>query len=378
MLFPASDEAGSSRLYPQVTMAALSFFCIYTTWLNRRYFQHNFFFKYFYYLVVIAGVYIIYPIRSYTGLFENVVYFLKAYMAIVFMMTIVIFLRKDENRNLKYVYLIYAIQVFYALYSLIYDKIMFNLLSEIGDTLDSNAGFILLPCIPFSLLIPKKIIGLAVLLVLVVACIVSGQRSAALTAVAIVPFCLKFFAERYGTKRVLLILIVMLLLALPFIINGVDNLIARQQYELDNGSSLGSGRGEFWLYAWNGFWSGNILQMLFGYGTLELTYLLDAKFGCGRIGAHNGWLEHLYAYGLFGEFFYFMTVFSFWFQRRQFNKYVPEMKGLSVIIFLCLLIKGSTSHGNWDISVMPVSLAVAVLYHSYSRNKTILKKNACI
>lgn len=375
MLFPPFVEAmEAQRIYPQLLMAFLSIYCLFITIKSHSIIWKRRVYRDFFCLMIIGLVYILYPISDLKDVYQNFIFFLKSFMAIGFMFTILYFLRKKRDKAMLYLYVIYSIQVIYALYCLILDRITFNLgigLNGEIDTFDSNAGFTLITCIPFSLMLPQKKIGILVYFILVGACLYSGQRSAALAALVCFPYCYYYIKQNFNSRYLFLALFLIVVIAIPILSSAFDNLIARTQNDMEGGG-MGSGRNEFWKIAWISFWDGNFLNLFFGNGTNSLLPVMEAKYG-GAIGAHNGWLDNLYTYGFVGIFFYFRSLFSFLVTNEKYNKYVPSLRNMSLIIFLCFFVKCTTSHGYWDITVMPLSLAIATLMYRYE-NRVLCSK----
>lgn len=363
ILFPSSDLSLSAyRIYPQSTMMLLCLISMFYTLYHKNMIKANGFLKAYVLLYLLAGIYILYPYKDADLLYENMIFFFKSFMAISFTMTLYVFLLRDSKKTLNCMYIIYTFQVIYALYSLVYDRSIFLTGEGLNGellTFDSNAGFTLITCVPFALMLPNKRIKLYLYGILVLACIYSGQRSAALAAVASFPICYTYIKGNVKKIDILLFVVVFVIFGIPFLQDAVQNILERNAQDAAK-DKLGSGRSVFWAFVWDDYWNGDLLQILFGKGTNTVPNLLKIKYGLA-IGSHNGLLDHLYSYGFIGIFLYLLTIFNLYKYNKIFNRYLPEFKNIALSVFLVLLVKCTTSHGYWDITVMPISLVVAVL-----------------
>ena len=219
------------------------------------------------------------------------------------MFAVYLMLIKYGEKMEKYLFLMYFIQVLYVFYCLVVEK---RAAIESNEKIfDSNSGFMLVCCIPMALLIPFKRFRIYLVLLLTAGCLISGQRSAALAAVLSLPFCFLYLKDVIARKDYLYIGVLFLLLGLPILVSAVDNIVARNNIDLRHGS-VGSGREIFWLIVWKSFWGGDFVNVLLGNGLDSVPTLLKRKYGMA-IGAHNGWLDHLYSFGLLGICFYIYT-----------------------------------------------------------------------
>lgn len=368
MLFPSDNPfVESQRIYPQGCMAIICLYLYYDAIKNRHFIMGAPILKMFIPLVIIGFIYIPYPSVDPFGqsvVKSNFIWFLKNFMGIPFMFYVYTQLQNEETRTMKYIYIIFAIQVIYSFYSLWYDRQMYLILDR--EVFDSNAGFILVSCMPMALLVENKRISLYLCLLLSAACVYSGQRSAALTAAVAFPVCYKIIKSHIKLSDVLILGVAFLSIGLPILLISVDNILLRNEIDVAHGQ-VGSGRGEFWMYVWEGFWNGDIFQIILGNGTATVPYLLVKKYGLA-IFSHNGWLDYLYSYGLVGAIIYARSIFSLYKAEKEIAPLLPEYKNLMLSFFLIFLVKCSTSHGNWDISSMPMAMGIAIIAHKYTKS----------
>lgn len=362
MLFPSNNPlVEEQRIYPQVCMAILGIYFLSDAIKNRTLIIASKLMRVFVPLVIIGFVYILYPIDQdgQNVIYSNAITFLKNFMGIPFMFYIYTQMQKDEDKCINCIRIIYAIQLIYSFYMLWYDRQLF--LRTGAESFDSNSGFILVCCIPMAMLIKQNKIRLYLFVTLCIACLFCGQRSAALAAFVSIPFCLRYLTSSIRLMDVIIFLVCFVFIGLPILTASVDNLIIRNQIDLAN-NSVGSGRGEFWMYVWNGVWESPLYKIVFGHGTSTVQILLEKKYGL-RIVSHNGWLDYLYMYGLLGFIIYSRAIITI-FRERRFSLNI-KYKTCLTVLFVIFFVKSSTSHGDWDISSMPMALCLGIIAHKY-------------
>lgn len=361
MLFPHGDEAVSAqRIYPQLTMTAICLYLLYKSYISRRKIMSNNMLRVFFPLLILYVLYTVYPFETPEGinaLYDNAIHVLKTSMAIPFMFVVYCELLKDEKKTMNCIFVIFSIQVFYSFYTLWQDRQAFFLLNQ-GE-FDSNAGFILLCCVPMSLMVPIKRLRLYLYAILVLACIYSGQRSAALAAAITFPICIKYVRGTIKPVDYAIFFAGFVIVGIPLLRDAWANIEARNLRDKDY-DTIGSGRSFIWPMVWSNFWSSNLIQIILGHGTRTVPYLLRRTYGMA-IFSHNGWLDCLYMFGLVGIVMYTRVVVSLYKYNKIVNKYVGECRNLLLMIFLLFMVKSTTSHGNWDMSAMPLSLAISVI-----------------
>lgn len=365
MLFPHDDpSAASLRILPQTVMGLLGVYSIYIYIVKFNKFYKEEFFRPYVLLLLISIIYILYPFGGIDVIFNNFINVIKYNMALLFMFTM-LYLIKDEEDN-KYVYIIYAIQVFYAFYQLYMDRFKFVMMQD--DVFDSNAGFILICLLPMALMLPVPRLRLYLSAAIILGCIYSGQRSAALAATLCFPLCMNYLKKSIKLIDIFIFITAFVLLIEPVLQKSIENIQLRNEIDTDRGN-FGSGRSEFWLIVWDAFWSGNIFQILFGYGTQTVQALLEKTYG-HKMAAHNGWLDTLYSYGLLGTILYAKSIFIFLKCNKFINTKLPHIKNMCFILFILFFTKGITSHGYWDISVIPFTLVYTLIIFQIKNKKT--------
>lgn len=363
MIFPPSFSSNDieDRIFPQITMALICCYCLLVSFVNlgRLYLVHLF--RPFLLLIVFAIFWIPFSKNGIGDSFVSFVSFLKLDMGILYMFAVYLMLIKYGEKMEKYLFLMYFIQVLYVFYCLVVEK---RAAIESNEKIfDSNSGFMLVCCIPMALLIPFKRFRIYLVLLLTAGCLISGQRSAALAAVLSLPFCFLYLKDVIARKDYLYIGVLFLLLGLPILVSAVDNIVARNNIDLRHGS-VGSGREIFWLIVWKSFWGGDFVNVLLGNGLDSVPTLLKRKYGMA-IGAHNGWLDHLYSFGLLGICFYIYTFILLFKSNYLVRRYYYKFRGVLAIAALLFLVKSLTSHGYWDIASNPLTGMISFVVYKY-------------
>lgn len=374
IIFPTNYvdiDANAHRIYPQIVMAVLTLWIICICILKSRLILMNRFFYPYIALVLLAFIYILYPFKPVL----NIEYFLKTYMGILSMFVMYIFYIHNSRATRRAIFIIFFFQILFCITSLIQDKMDFTEGNSVSELFDSNAGFLLVSCIPLSLLLPNKSSRIYIYAFLILACIYTGQRSASLCAILSVPFALKTL-YRNLRKKDLIILFFLAIALSPLLFTSIQNLIARNQLDADKGT-IGSGRSIFWLMVINGFLDGNIFQILFGNGTNSVASLIEAQYGLS-IGAHNGWLDILYTFGILGFSILAIIIFQFIIYAKKIRKEFNNEGTVLLILFIIYFFKASTSHGYPDISMIPFFHACSIIIGEYTlslKYKTHEKNN---
>lgn len=359
-IFPVSNKSVENmRILPQMMGGIMCVFCLIVSFKKRIRNYKNCIFSIFFIQLAYCALYIPYTTSNNT-LISNVLFYLKSFSAIPFLFTI-FYIVTYYKKGINYVLAIYFIQVAYALFRLIYDKQM----AADSSLFDSNSGFILVCCLPMALIIPKKL-RLYVYTILILACIYSGQRSAAVAALLTLPIGFKCLKPYIKISDMFIMIILGAFVIYPIAEDAITNLLLRHQHDINSGS-IGSGRDIFWKIVWDDFWSKDI-NIIIGNGMNSVPVLLKKEFGLA-IGAHNGWLDFLYSFGIIGVIIYGKSIFNILRMNKPIGKKLPEYKNIFFTIFFVFLIKCTTSHGYFDMSVMPMTMCMAiVLSNFYSSN----------
>lgn len=358
MMFPTELYADSSlRLIPQSTMALVGLWCIYIIIMHIKTVYKARLLRPYLWMAVLMLVYVPWVVKPMT-MFDNFIYFLKMSMALLVMMALYVMMLKRPKATQKSIFFLFFMQVVYVTYMLMLHRHLQIELSH-NPHFNSNAGFTMICCVPMALMIPKKRLRVYVYLALVLGCLFGGQRSAALAALATFPFCWLTLRKSMKRSDYFIIAILAIVAMYPVIEMAIANFEVRNQMDAEGGTT-GSGRSEFWAIAWNSFWSGHPLNILIGNGLNSVAVAIKRGFGMA-IGAHNGWLDYMYTFGLFGLIIYARTVFCFFTRNASVNKVFPYCHNIFLIMGLLFLVKCTTSHGYWNIDVIPISMCMALI-----------------
>lgn len=359
MLFPtnfATDADNSARIYPQIAAIILSAYSLFISALAIRMILHNKLMCSFLVYFLLTLVYILIPMRP----AKNAAFILRVEMAIpiLFALYSMIIRAKDDRAILTRIYVVFIFQLAFCLFTLVSDRMFFQASYSLKD-FDSNAGFLLITCIPLALLFPFKKARLYLYLMLVLGCVYSGQRSAALTALISFPLCIWYLRRHINKYDIAIVLIMGALIILPLMRFAIENFQIRNQIDVERGY-IGSGRSVFWLIIIQDFFHNGFLHILLGNGTNTVPDLLDRAYGLA-IGAHNGWLDTLYSYGFVGLLLYANLFIQMLIGNKSTSSKLPEFKNMYIILFLLFFVKSATSHGFFDISAIPFLTTVAII-----------------
>lgn len=372
MIFPNvrnSENQGAGRIFPQIIMGMLGLVNLLLVFKNINKLYKSAVCRVFLIYLLMSLIYVFFPIAG-RSIYDNLLVFLKSNMAILTLFTFIYFFNTNRQRATRCMFFIFYIQCIYSLESLLMDKFM--PLTE-DDILDSNAGFNLIAAVPMTLLLPNKRLRLYAYVIMVLACMVSGQRSAALAALISVPFCIKYLRASIKKKDIYIFIFCGSIAIVPIISASYSNMVERMAVDAARGQ-VGSGRSVFWALLLIDFFQHNFFHILFGNGYFSSNAFLASKYGMA-IEAHSGWIQNLYLFGIFGLILYSRTVFVLKKQNKYVNRLFPEYRNIFLICFIIFIVKCTTSHGNWDISVMPFSLVIAYIASQYNveKNKAVRK-----
>lgn len=364
MMFPQRNPlVEESRIFPQTVMALICVYCLWVSINKCRTILQEKVFHFFFIILVMGFIYAF--IDTGTHIFKNILNFLKGYMAIMFMFALYIHLHQDEKMAKRNIYIIFGMQVLYVFYNLWLHRTMWHSNGSIEKIFDSNTGFLFECCIPMALIFPIKRLRLYLYLLLSIGCLFSGQRSASLAAIACVPFSLYYLKQEIKRSDIIILSVLFFVAIIPILKISFENLIARHNIDVAK-KSMGSGRSIFWAIIWKHFWNNDLIYILFGNGYGSVQRLLKQTYGMAIL-SHNGWLDSLYIYGVTGLLVYAKSIFSILTNNKLINEYVSEYKNIFLIIFILFVVKCTTSHGNWDISVMPIAMTMAIIMYDYKK-----------
>jgi len=371
-MFPQRNPlAEESRIFPQTVMALICIYCLWVSINKCRTILQEKVFHFFFIILVMGFIYAF--IDTGTHVFKNILDFLKGYMAIMFMFALYIHLHQDERMAKRNIYIIFCIQIIYVFYILWLDRTMGYGIDAKEKVFDSNAGFLFECCIPLALIFPIKRLRLYLYLLLFVGCLYSGQRSASLAVITCFPFSLNYLRQDIRKNDIIILSILLVVAIIPILTISIENLIARHNLDVAK-KSMGSGRAIFWGMVWKHFWNNDLIYILFGNGCGSVQELLKRTYGAAIL-SHNGWLDYLYIYGIAGLLLYAKSLLSILTNNKRINERVCKYKNIFLIIFILFIVKCTTSHGNWDISVMPIAMTMAIILYDYKKETELDTNN---
>lgn len=367
ILFPTDYSEfsdNSNRIYPQIVAVILA---IYSYIISFKYIltiKRSKILILFVAFFLLACLYIVYPM----DIIYNIKYVTQKYMGIIVLYTgYILQLRaKQDDYWEKHLNIIFYIQLIYALFSLLYDRFIFINTSE--ELFDSNAGFILTACIPLTLIIKPIRLRSYVLLFIVMACIYSGQRSAALTAILCAPFAFASIKRSIKKSDIIVLLTFLIIIGFPILFKSFENLHARNLYDVGR-DDFGSGRLIIWGIVISDYINSDFLHIIFGNGLCSVEKLLGEKYGIS-IGAHNGWLDCIYTFGASGFIIYAAIQLSLLARAIRLRKSMKQYSTIYFVLFILFFVKSITSHGYFDITMIPYMLVIAYIEASIIKHET--------
>lgn len=372
IIFPQRNPlVEESRIFPQTIMALICIYCLWVSINKCRIIIEERAFRFFFLIMMMGLLYSF--IDKGTNVFKNVLDFLKGYMAIMFMFTLYVHLHQDEKMAKRNIYIIFCMQVIYVFYLLWLDRTMGYGIDAKEKVFDSNSGFLFECCIPMSLILPIKRLRLYIYLMLFVGCVYSGQRSAALAVILSLPLSLHYLLQDIKKNDIIILSILLVVAIIPILNIAIENLITRHNLDVAK-KSMGSGRSIFWAIVWRHFWHNDLIYILFGNGYGSVQKLLKRTYGMAIL-SHNGWLDYMYIYGVGGLLVYAKSLLSILTNNKRINEGISEYKNIFLIIFVLFIVKCTTSHGNWDISVMPIAMTMAIILYDYKKETELHTNN---
>lgn len=374
MLFPYDDALeiqSPLRIIPQFVCGFWACICIFVSVFDIKRLLRCGDTVLYVLLGIMALVYCLFPFGS---LLQNLLYVLKTHFSVFYFLALNCLLKRNPQKMIHVVFIIFAFQLIYAFSTLVTDKVAFMTGLSKLEQFDSNSGFILASCIPLALLLPRKHLRIYVYLILVMASIYSGQRSAALAVVLSSPLCIIYLLQ-FIRKRDLVFILIIVVILIPLFVSSVDNLLERNMVDADKGT-VGSGRSEFWKIVWDNFWGGELLNIILGNGTNSVVPVIENGYGLA-IGAHNGWLDMLYTFGIIGVCLYGAIIFRLVSCERRMRARNRHFKYLYLATFTILFIKCTTSHGYFGLNELPLFTALAILGYINDVNGKMRYENTC-
>jgi hypothetical protein len=149
---------------------------------------------------------------------------------------------------------------------------------------------------------------------IVTAVFVTFDRSAQVAFVAgllwLAIWWICFARPKHHPKTILFFLCIIFLLGgIYFVHHGTEELVARWTRDFDRGE-IGSGRGIFYMTAWNWFWEdSSIMDFLFGMGYGNIYYLMQTTSGM-YVHTHSDLFDMLLIGGIVGLVLYFILFYT--------------------------------------------------------------------
>lgn len=374
ILFPADHEGVSfnkdpRRIYAQVSLVLILLYTGIYIIRNFNLIVSKWFYKplwtYLFMTLIYLVVFLTMPNSTKQSPMEAITFVMKIDAAIIVFFGVCLNLTKTP-RDIKYFYWIFIFQLINSIFTLIRDYYMSMILQIVEtdhDTFNSNSGFMLASLIPMCFLLPWKRLRIYIYFFLVAMTIFSGQRTASLAVLISLPFALKYVKMGFKSKDYLLCGVLAVMIVIPFLIDAVENILMRNEVDAARGE-VGSGRNEFWMIVIYSYLDSNPFSYLLGNGYFSVNTLLAEKYG-NAIGAHNGFIDHLYTFGIIGILIYFRCFHLIYKIYKLINKKLCKnyhaYASLSLMMFLIIALRSAASHGYFDVSYIPFFMALSIV-----------------
>lgn len=348
-----ADVQSEGRIYPQICMTLVVVICAFYVFVEPIFCRKL---KCFYFFI---GLFWLYSFTSSASFFETLSYVVKSTSGYLF--TLFFYKQFVKNKELaeKASILISFVIVVYGLFQ-------FQITKEetIAEAHESTVGFIYSQLFPIALLFYNKRWSPYMFLVCLVMTILSGQRMPSLLALL---YCIPAFIvyrKQFNLSRLLIISVVFFIVALPYIISGIDNITLRNEYELNKGGTIGSGRDLFYSLVFNDYLDCTLFNQILGNGIYSSLDLIRSVLG-KSIFAHNGWLDTVYQFGILGLSIFSYCIFVLFSYARA-MRFTHPVFGLIVLFMgLSWILKSSFSHGYLDLNSLPFCISLAYIIQKW-------------
>lgn len=352
------EAESSGRIFPQITMTLtyitgtiIAFPCI------NKYKQ----FRSFFLFVILFWIYIVYSSAS---TIDTISYIMKSTSGFVFSVVFFRFLLQNEKLTLRWMTIIFFVVIVVG-FTTHFTRIEEN---RFGET-ESPAGFIFSQLLSFSLLFSTKKWSPYAFLVCVGMCLISGQRTASLIAIIYCLCAFKIYQRSLNIPRIVFIVFLVTVVAWPFLIDAYDNLMMRNQRDLE-GDSYGSGRALLYQMALFDIINSNPLAIILGKGIYSNVAFFE--FSIGRsIVTHNGWIDTFYQFGLIGLTLFASCIISLFVRCKRIIKAIPQEGWVLLFMAISWVLKSSVSHGYLDLHAIPFSMSLAYIYYRFYNDSYI-------
>lgn len=136
----------------------------------------------------------------------------------------------------------------------------------------------------------------------------SMMRKPVIICLGVLLFMNNEIRSKISLKMIIFIVVIMVMGVSAYLDSIIGQIMARTAEEAEEGE-FGSGRTVFWNIVWNNYLSLGFFQQLIGAGNGSVRLMLAQKYGMA-IGAHNGFLDCIYSYGIIGIIVYLRIFIS--------------------------------------------------------------------
>lgn len=348
-----ADVQSATRIYPQLCMTLVIIINAFYVFVEPLFCRKL---KCFYFFI---GLFCIYSLTSSASFFVTVSYVVKSISGYLF----TLFFYKQFVRNKDYAEKASIILCFVIM---VYGLFEYQITKEetSAEAHEATSGFIYSQLFPILLIFSNRKWSPYLFLVCLVMTILSGQRMPSLLAFLYCIPAIKAYRKRFTLSRIVIVSVLFLIIALPHLVTGIENILLRNQYELDKTGTIGSGRNIFFAIVFNDFLDCSLFNQIFGNGIYSPVELIRSAYG-KAIFAHNGWLDTVYQFGILGLFVFTYCIFILLSHARSMRFTHPMLSMILLFMGISWILRSSLSHGYLDLNSLPFCISLAYIIHKW-------------
>ncbi len=211
---------------------------------------------------------------------------------------------------------------------------------QIKDTYAYIESYFLITILPLAFLLENRKITSAILILAVVASVLSGKRTGAISCIIVFVIYVMSNHKTIQTRILSILKLIVIVVCCYFLLSLLletrfDLLIDRMMALSDDG---GSGRDQVFALVLNDFGKSDFFQTIFGHG---YNSVINSPSSLGY-SAHNEFLETLYDYGLIGNLLYISIFIVLWRNYRKIK--IKKVKTAYLVSILVFFINSLFSH----------------------------------
>lgn len=194
----------------------------------------------------------------------------------------------------------------------------------------------------------------------------SLMRKPILITFLVILFMYKEVLGKVKISTTIVIVLLFFIVLSGYIENIFDTIMERMKEEEEEGR-YGSGRSEFWVLILNNFYyDKNIFLQLWGSGMGSVQQFMNTKYGM-PIGAHNGFIDCLYNYGIVGICSYISIFIQMNNCRSKIRELSTYLSKILTITLLMWFVQNLIYFGYEGPYMISYSFIFAYIFSSYEK-----------